>query len=553
MSQNITSTASAPNSGRLEFDESPFIDYPLDGEEDSFNFDDEGQMFGDLAEDSPENSVTDPEHLHDKRKSLSTQDQDDEGGGKRREGSDKQAKKPGRKPLTSEPTSKRKAQNRAAQRAFRERKEQHLKDLETKVEEMEKASQVTNQENGQLKAQVERLQVELKEYRKRLSWVSSNAGARQSALNQNRSMTLGNGGSDFQFQFPKFGDSSNNNNNNFNASNIQRTNQNNSRAPQRTSSLSAAQAVSPSTSSVGRNSISQAFPTSRHNSTGNSPLNNLTNSPPSYTQNNQMNNVDNFSGLFSPSILEAARNSPQGYFGIDNSGANLNQNNYSNSYSSVPGLYSGSSVSNTESPGSSSDAHNHLSSIGTSPENFNSPNNKVQDLGLNTINEENNLGGQWNFNANSHPEIDVSGFSWLAQQNGGAFDPVLFGDYRETSDNLLSQDFGNFFNDAFPLPDLGSPSHNYGDVSGQQQEKAKQTDLLAKVDAAKDADSSAKLSDAPKLMTCNKIWDRLQSMEKFRNGEIDIDNLCSELRAKAKCSEGGAVVEEKHVNNILGI
>lgn len=105
MAQNTTSTASAPNSGRLEFDDSPFMDYPLDGEEESFNFDDEGQMFGDLPEDSPENGITDPEHLHDKRKSLSTQDQDDEGGGKRREGGDKQAKKPGRKPLTSEPTS----------------------------------------------------------------------------------------------------------------------------------------------------------------------------------------------------------------------------------------------------------------------------------------------------------------------------------------------------------------------------------------------------------------------------------------------------------------
>lgn len=105
MSEHRASTTSAPNSSRIDFDESPYIDYPLDGEEDSFNFDEEGQMFGDLPEDSPENSTADPDHLHDKRKSLSTQDQDDEGGGKRREGSDKQAKKPGRKPLTSEPTS----------------------------------------------------------------------------------------------------------------------------------------------------------------------------------------------------------------------------------------------------------------------------------------------------------------------------------------------------------------------------------------------------------------------------------------------------------------
>lgn len=290
---------------------------------------------------------------------------------------------------------KRKAQNRAAQRAFRERKEQHLKDLETKVEEMEKASQLTSQENGQLKAQVERLQVELKEYRKRLSWVSSNAGPRQqSGVNQNRNMTLGNGGSDFQFQFPKFGDTSNNNG--FNGNNAQRNLQSNSGTPQRASSVPGAQAVSPTTSNMGRSSISQVFQQPRQNSNGNSPMNNITHSPPSYTQNNHSNSVDSFSGLFSPSILEAARNSPQGYFGVDNSATNSGKSNHNNSYSSVPGLYSGSSVSNTESPGSSSDAQNHLSSIGTSPENFNSPNNKVQDLGLNTINEESNFGSQWN-------------------------------------------------------------------------------------------------------------------------------------------------------------
>lgn len=40
-------------------------------------------------------------------------------------------------------------------------------------------------------------------------------------------------------------------------------------------------------------------------------------------------------------------------------------------------------------------------------------------------------------------------------------------------------------------------------------------------------------------------------MEKFRNGEIDIDILCSELTAKARPSEEGAVVEERHVNRIL--
>lgn len=102
------SNNSAPGSGRLDYDDSPFLDLFLDGEnEDSFEFDDQGQMFGELPEDgSDDNGTADPGHLHDKRKSMGAQDDDDEeGGGKRREGEDKQVKKPGRKPLTSEPTS----------------------------------------------------------------------------------------------------------------------------------------------------------------------------------------------------------------------------------------------------------------------------------------------------------------------------------------------------------------------------------------------------------------------------------------------------------------
>ena len=40
-------------------------------------------------------------------------------------------------------------------------------------------------------------------------------------------------------------------------------------------------------------------------------------------------------------------------------------------------------------------------------------------------------------------------------------------------------------------------------------------------------------------------------MDKFRNGEIDVDNLCSELRTKARCSEGGVVVDQKDVEDIV--
>ena len=76
---------------------------------------------------------------------MSKADQDS----KRRESDDANGskKKPGRKQTMAEPETKRKAQNRAAQRAFRERKENHVKQLE--------------QENETLKSQVELLQSEI--------------------------------------------------------------------------------------------------------------------------------------------------------------------------------------------------------------------------------------------------------------------------------------------------------------------------------------------------------------------------------------------------------
>src|SRR5690606_215643 len=107
------------------------------------------------------------------------------------------AKKPGRKPLTSEPTSKRKAQNRAAQRAFRERKEKHLRDLEQKVEDLTKASESANSENSILRAQIEQLQTELQEYKRRLHHSEMSKTVRTSPL------TLPG----FQFDFPPFGGS----------------------------------------------------------------------------------------------------------------------------------------------------------------------------------------------------------------------------------------------------------------------------------------------------------------------------------------------------------
>lgn len=69
-------TQSTPPSGHFDFgsDDSPYLGFDIDGEGDeSYDFDVNGQMIGDLPEPAAD--------LHDKRKSIDGKD-DDEGGGK---------------------------------------------------------------------------------------------------------------------------------------------------------------------------------------------------------------------------------------------------------------------------------------------------------------------------------------------------------------------------------------------------------------------------------------------------------------------------------------
>jgi AP-1-like factor len=84
------------------FSEQGFLDYL--GSNNNFDYDS-------IA---PEDTVDDPtsptlydedNDLHDKRKSPLDNDSEENGTAKRREGDEKTARKPGRKPLTTEPTS----------------------------------------------------------------------------------------------------------------------------------------------------------------------------------------------------------------------------------------------------------------------------------------------------------------------------------------------------------------------------------------------------------------------------------------------------------------
>ena len=77
--------------------------------------------------------------------------------------------KPGRKPATDTPPTKRKAQNRAAQRAFRERRAARVGELEEQMKQIEDEHE---QEEDALRATIERLETELQHYRTDMAqWV----------------------------------------------------------------------------------------------------------------------------------------------------------------------------------------------------------------------------------------------------------------------------------------------------------------------------------------------------------------------------------------------
>ncbi|KAI9765445.1 MAG: DNA-binding transcription factor yap1 [Geoglossum simile] len=527
-----------------DLDTSPYLDYELDLDADgNYDLDVDDQMIGSL----PGAPTSDGEGgASEKRKLPEGENEDDEGGGKRREGEDKTAKKPGRKPLTSEPTSKRKAQNRAAQRAFRERKEKHLRDLETKVADLEKASESANHENSLLRSQVDRLQTELREYRKRLH-TNSSSNSRTTSTNGTGlpaylANNLGNN-NNFSFDFPRFG-----------ASTVSPFGSNGlfsgkaaTMPVMKTPGVLERPTVQKSQSTGGAGSMGKTSPNGRLKSNGTNVATPLS------------NGVEGLADLFSPSILSAAnKNSPFDFISQSQVDATHTQQFSNPSISTSP---SASSVSH----------HGPDSSCGTTPEptSNNSPTKSGENL-LNTISEEYTCsslpGDEVSFceklnmacgNPNNPvprarsesqsqdtpsstlktPPADVNGIDWLSQ-SGSQLDPLIFGEYRETQD---AGEFGGFFDDAFPLPDLG-------DYNNEQQKRNALPELDDKFD---DDDEVVPGEDPSSLLSCNKIWERLQTMPGITNGQVDLEDLCSELRRKARCSETGVVVNEKDFNSIV--
>lgn len=413
---------------------------------------------------------------------------------------------------------KRKAQNRAAQRAFRERKEKHLKDLETKVAELEKASDAANHENGLLRAQVNRLQTELREYRKRLSLNSSSSMSRSPPIGGFASYLNGTNSNNFQFEFPRFGG-------------LPGAQMFNNGPLAKSGSVSAASPPKGSTSGPG---------VLMRQSSGDRSL-----SPRSQTS-----AAGTPGGMVSsPVKAESKSAAPE-----SQSRASIDS---TNGQSRVFQFKPGSVSSTTNSPSASSTSHfGATSSAGTSPDPAQNSPAKNGDFSMDTIKEgyvchgnsegeiafceklnmacgnprnpvpramsQSNGSGPTatkspNLNANTNntstpatsnnpktPNTDTKGIDHFATQNGGQFDPILFGDYRESQAAVVGDgDFTNgFFNDAFVMPDFGSPFH-FGDTPAVQKPNP-----LEEIEKLQDGVDEEVVpgEDTTQMLNCHKIW-----------------------------------------------
>ncbi|KAG5984265.1 hypothetical protein E4U55_005423 [Claviceps digitariae] len=484
--------------------ESPYLDnYDYELADTSFDFSfasaggDEGNMIGDIP--GTANSDSAEGEAHEKRSHPDDGEDDSSPGNdsKRHESADKILKKPGRKPLTSEPTSKRKAQNRAAQRAFRERKEKHLKDLETKIEELEKASEARNHENSKLRAQVQYMTTELAQYKQRLAVMMHKPASREKTLFGDAAL---NNLSDvnFQFEFPKFGALP---------------------GPPIDSMQSTSQPISPHQSEQNGQKKSSVCS-----------LDSEKDMPrPGLQQSN------------TGQLFHSAGASTQSRSGSTAIGSR-------SSLDSVP--FSIAAATSSPSASSNSNVGGPSSSCGTSPEPFTQSPMAFKPLEtLSTIGEEQpaptTTNQQTLFPQFGNVDNGSPSFDWLVQQNGGgSFDPQLFGDYREPQENVLSNpSFDEFvFNDGLDA-DFFTP-FNTAPINAVPKKN-----LIAEIDAQQDAIENDE-GNKPGI-SCRQLWEKIQGCPKAQNGDFDLDGLCSELTKKAKCSGSGPVVAESDFDSIL--
>lgn len=408
--------------------------------------------------------------------------------------------KPGRKPVDTEPKSKRTAQNRAAQRAYRERKERKMKDLEDKVKSLEDRNIKALTETDFLKAQVEMLKNELAKYRGEKEITDLNLPSKVGTLSNPST-----GG--YVPLFDKKGSVSDS-------------------------------ATSNNSPSVDKLSID--FPWSKDN------LHDV--------QGNQFPLPDLVSGSSSSTspLNENILISPESSNNDSSNPNTINSNQYDNFdfTSKFEEQVEPFCVELNEACGNKIQPIPKYKRLGS---NFSSPysNNITPDE--RTKNDA-FFNGESNFNFSLAADDNNNDPLAFLSDNTNNYDISLaFGDdfaVKKEADPVSQLITEESIYD--PLQDSVNVDFNFNEFvkSSLPSEANKSPESSRKDSIPRNPPEDNEVVPAPqKTMKCSEIWERITTHPKYT--EIDIDGLCQELKSKAKCSEKGVVINSDDVSKLL--
>lgn len=463
--------------------------------------------------------------------------------------------KVGRKPIDTEPKSKRTAQNRAAQRAYRERKERKMKELEDKVRLLEDANVRALTETDFLRAQVDVLKNELAKYTGGSDFLDLNLPTKVGHLSHpnnhhsnvstgtpHGSMSSSNSVASLDNDKPSSASSVSNNSpgfafdNPWSKDNIQKLKhqhqqQQQQKVPQGVPDL----VLGSSSSSTPLNDNLLVTPES---------LTGLSTSSKYTGQNNVPTNLD-FTNQFDEQVdpfcvkLNEAcgtKSNPVPKFKRSGSKANTSVTNNS----PLAHLVSPESQQYTNSSNIDFMNDSFFNGVGTDYNfNFDSKNGSIQDP-LSFLQDDNfDLALAFGDPSPTGNEAEADPISLLTTEES-IYDPLT-----NNSDKLCSTVKADDVNTDFNFNDFVKNS------LPEKQEKGKYEppSTSKTTNNNEEEDKDEVVPAPPQTLKCSEIWDRITSHPKYT--ELDIDGLCNELKSKAKCSEKGVVINTADVNQLL--
>lgn len=401
--------------------------------------------------------------------------------------------KPGRKPIDAEPKSKRTAQNRAAQRAYRERKERKMKDLEDRVAHLEDDKIKASTEKDLLQAQVELLKRELSRFKGSgyISTVLGDAAKAKVAMQPP------------QTDFGLTSESPN------------------SQLPDLVSGSSSSTSPLEDTLRVSPGSDTSA------------PL--YLNLSPQ----NQFSLVGGFEEQVDPfcvNLNEACGNKQQPepkYYRLSDPVPPVTEADDKSfarwsSDSPLNTLFTPTAASTGDPFFSGTDSHLHLPTTDGTDDPLSFLNDKNFDVSL-------ALGPGNDVFAREKVEADPLA-NLITEES--VYDP-----FNSVNTNFT---FNEFVKSSLPSDVSSSGADSVLDAGKSESSYAS---LNAYNSPAMVKDNTEVVPAGDEQVRCSEIWDRITSHPRYT--EIDIDGLCSELKSKAKCSEKGVVLNNKDVNTLI--